>query len=87
MIGTGLPTPHSGHNAYWWWGPPAEDRPLLTVGLPEAQVRRFCPAPEHVGALDNGLGIDNDEQGAPLFLCRSVRAPWAQLWPSMRHLG
>ncbi|MBF6260838.1 glycosyltransferase family 39 protein [Nocardia farcinica] len=83
----GLPTPHSGHNAYWWWGPPAEDRPLLTVGLPEAQVRRFCPAPEHVGALDNGLGIDNDEQGAPLFLCRSVRAPWAQLWPSMRHLG
>ncbi|MFF2085916.1 ArnT family glycosyltransferase [Nocardia sp. NPDC058176] len=29
----GLPTPHSGHNAYWWWGPPPDSATeVLTVG-------------------------------------------------------
>uniref|UniRef100_UPI0007A3DECC glycosyltransferase family 39 protein n=1 Tax=Nocardia sienata TaxID=248552 RepID=UPI0007A3DECC len=85
----GLPVPHSGHNAYWWWGPPADSRPVLTVGLTRAEVARFCAdsAPEAAGRIDNGLGIDNDEQGAALYVCRTLRAPWAQLWPAQRQLG
>lgn len=85
----GLPVPRSGHHVYWWWGPPADSRPVLTVGLTRAEVARFCTdsAPEAAGRIDNGLGIDNDEQGAALYVCRTVRAPWAQLWPSQRQLG
>ncbi|MEU4430104.1 glycosyltransferase family 39 protein [Nocardia rhamnosiphila] len=84
-----LPVPRSGHNAYWWWGPPADARPILTVGLTRAEVARFCAdsAPESAGRIDNGLGIDNDEQGAAMYVCRTVRAPWAQLWPAQRQLG
>ncbi|MGW5384312.1 glycosyltransferase family 39 protein [Nocardia sp. NPDC003963] len=85
----GLPVPHSGHNAYWWWGPPVDSRPILTVGLTRAEVARFCAdsVPEAAGRIDNGLGIDNDEQGAAMYVCRTVRAPWAQLWPAQRQLG
>lgn len=37
--------------------------------------------------VDNGVGLDNDEQGTPVWVCRDRRAPWAQLWSQMRHLG
>ncbi|MCU1642436.1 MAG: glycosyltransferase family 39 protein [Nocardia sp.] len=82
-----LPTPHSGHNAYWWWGPPAEGRPVLTVGIAEDQLRRLCSEPELLGHIDNGLGIHNVEQGRPIYLCRVLRISWDAAWPAVRHLG
>ncbi|WP_110036333.1 glycosyltransferase family 39 protein [Nocardia neocaledoniensis] len=83
----GLPTPFSGHNAYWWWGPPPDSATtVLTVGIDQNRLAEFCAAVEPVGVLDNGLDLDNDEQGAPLTLCRP-RAPWSTLWPTLRALG
>lgn len=83
----GLPAPHSGHNSYWAWGPPVDGRPVLTVGVPKQTVESLCAEPELVGRVDNGLGIDNDERNQPMFLCRTLREPWSELWPMMRHLG
>ncbi|WP_431952801.1 glycosyltransferase family 39 protein [Nocardia lijiangensis] len=83
-----LPTPHSGHNAYWWWGPPPDTATeVLTVGIERDQLAELCASVEPAGHLDNGLGIDNDEQGEPLFVCRELRAPWRELWPRAQHLG
>ncbi|MBF6215104.1 glycosyltransferase family 39 protein [Nocardia puris] len=82
-----LPTPHSGHNSYWWWGPPPDTAELITVGIDRDRLESLCASIEPAGHLDNGLGIDNDEQGAPLFVCRGTRAPWSQLWPEVRRLG
>lgn len=82
----GLPTPHSGHNSYWYWGPPPGSSQVLTIGLPQSTVDRICLAPNSVGRLDNGLGIHNDEQHAPLFVC-TPRAPWTAIWPHLQGLG
>jgi len=81
-----LPTPHSGHNSYWWWGPPANSTPVLTVGITVAQLRRMCATVTPAGQLDNGLGLRNHEQHAPLFVC-APRYPWSTLWPQLEHLG
>ncbi|WP_433732605.1 glycosyltransferase family 39 protein [Nocardia sp. CA-129566] len=84
----GLPTPHSGHNSYWWWGPPGDTATaVIAVGLDRDQLTRYFADVEPVGRIDNGLGIDNDEQGRPLFVCREPRAPWSELWPLAEHLG
>lgn len=84
----GLPTPHSGHNAYWWWGPPPDTATtVLTVGIDRDRLIEFCGAVEPVGVVDNGLDLDNDEQGEPLMLCQDPRAPWSVLWPGLRTLG
>ncbi|WP_228566193.1 hypothetical protein [Nocardia sp. SYP-A9097] len=83
----GLPTPHSPHNAYWWWGPPADGRPVLAVGLNPGRITRLCADAEQVGRIDNGLGIDNDEQGRTLYVCRALRLPWAETWPTLCLLG
>lgn len=84
----GLPTPHSGHNAYWWWGPPPDTATeVLTVGIDRERLTEICSIVDPAGTLDNGLDIDNDEQGEPMFLCRGPIRPWSQLWPQLRTLG
>lgn len=84
----GLPTPYSGHNAYWWWGPPPDTATtVLTVGIDRDRLTGLCSIVEPAGVLDNGLGIDNDEQGEPLFVCREPIRPWSQVWSELRTLG
>ena len=83
----GLNKPVSGHNTYWLWGPPPDERAtVIAVGSREGlgldrAFRDVRPA----GRLDNGIGVDNDEQGTPLWICRDPVAPWPQLWPTFRR--
>ncbi|MFI7002539.1 hypothetical protein [Nocardia sp. NPDC050175] len=83
-----LPKPHSGHNSYWWWGPPSDTATeVLAVGIDRDELARAFADVEPAGRIDNTRDIDNDEQGAPLFICRNLRAPWSELWPHAKHLG
>jgi 4-amino-4-deoxy-L-arabinose transferase-like glycosyltransferase len=78
----------SGHNAYWEWGPPPEDAgTLIVIGLEEAELRRWFGEVELAARIDNGVGLDNDEQGEPVWLVRERRVPWSQLWPQLREVG
>jgi 4-amino-4-deoxy-L-arabinose transferase-like glycosyltransferase len=83
----GLPHSFSGHNAYGDWGPPPNgSAPVVAVGLAPADLARLR-ACRVVGRVDNGLGIDNDEQGTHIEVCRGPVRPWSQEWPALRHLG
>jgi Dolichyl-phosphate-mannose-protein mannosyltransferase len=84
----GLPPAYSGHNAYGDWGPPpGESGPVITVGMrlgdASAALRGCLPA----AIVENDAGIDNDEDGAPVLLCRGPRGSWAEVWPGLQHLG
>lgn len=84
----GLPAAYSGHNAYADWGPPPEeDLPVVAVGLRREQLDRWFAACELAARIDNGVGVDNEEQGAPVHVCRERRRAWADLWPQIRRLG
>jgi hypothetical protein len=37
--------------------------------------------------LDNHLDVNDDEQGAPVWVCSDLRASWAAIWPTLRHFG
>jgi hypothetical protein len=82
-----LPAPYSGHNTYWWWRtPPADTSTVLAVGLfDDPYLERFFEDVERVGTIDNGIGVENEEQGAGIWLCRSPRAPLPELWIQLRH--
>ncbi|NUT36351.1 MAG: hypothetical protein HOV79_25120 [Hamadaea sp.] len=85
----GLPAVYSGHLAYWRWGPPPEGAgPVLVVGYgwDEAVLRRECAEVTHAATVDNGVELDNEEQGANVWICRGLRRPWAELWPDLRHM-
>ncbi|MGW1707505.1 ArnT family glycosyltransferase [Streptomyces sp. NPDC002206] len=86
----GLPTAYSGHNAYHRWGPPPSDRSAVTlfVGARSAgELRRYWREVEPAARIDNGYGVDNEEQGAEVWICRGLREPWPEIWPAFRHLG
>jgi hypothetical protein len=83
----GLPRAYSGHNAYADWGPPPDRvAPVIAVGLRPAELAalRGCRV---AARIDNGDGIDNEEQGTVVMVCDGPRRSWSQEWPALRHLG
>ena len=81
-----LPAVYSGQDGYWFWGPPPNSATrVLAVGFTDSEMRTWCRDPRRIGRLDNGLGIDNDEQRAPIWSCTSLTGSWDTLWPSMRR--
>jgi 4-amino-4-deoxy-L-arabinose transferase-like glycosyltransferase len=84
----GLPHAYSGHNAYGDWGPPPDaGAPVIAVGLSAREVAtrlRGCRLAAHI---DNRAGVENEEQGRTVMVCRGPRHPWSREWPLLRHLG
>lgn len=80
----GMPPAYSGQNSLYDLGrPPASATVAVTVGRLPAGVFASCRTQAR---LDNGVGLDNEEQGLPVAVCRGPRAPWPELWPRFRHL-
>jgi hypothetical protein len=88
LLGTDLPPVYSGHNAYWDWGPPPADRDVvIRVGeWPASFWSRFYQDCEVAATIENSLGIDNQEAGQHIYVCRGMLEPWAAIWPQFRHL-
>ncbi|MBO3749142.1 glycosyltransferase family 39 protein [Streptosporangiaceae bacterium NEAU-GS5] len=82
----GLGPVYSGHNELYWWGPPPETAriALIVTDSPQAYRRWFAQCEER-GRIDNGVGVDNEEQGLAITVCRDPIAPWTSIWPNWRH--
>ncbi len=85
--GLGLPRAFSGHNGYAYWGVPAGRRgPVVVVGFPDrGELDRHFEGCALRVRIDTG--IDNQEDGTPVWTCGGPREPWAELWPRLRRLG
>ena len=83
--GLGLPAVHSGGNNFWLWGaPPAADRSAIAISLDPSFLRREFRHVRRIATFHNGLGVDDDEQGAPVYLATGLRESWARAWPAFR---
>jgi len=79
----GLPSVYSGHMSYADWGPPPETTgPVVVVGPYRPEWFREC---REVAAHDNGLGVENEEQGVKISLCAGTSRPWSAMWGELRH--
>lgn len=65
--------------------PPDATTTVVFVGgqLPEARSLFTCHV---VGRLDNGVDVDNEEQGEPVAVCTDPRASWPRIWDRLHHL-
>jgi hypothetical protein len=76
------------HMGYWYWGPPPPSATsVLAIGFDKGRIARFCNDPVLLTRLDNHLGVHNDEQGAPIWSCVALVAPWKTLWPHLRVIS
>jgi 4-amino-4-deoxy-L-arabinose transferase-like glycosyltransferase len=89
LLGTDLPPVYSGHNSYWSWGPPPEDRTVVIhVGdWRPADWRPYFTDCTDAAAVDNGVGIDNAEQGSRVSVCTGLAQPWSRMWPALRTIS
>ncbi|MEV0594942.1 glycosyltransferase family 39 protein [Nonomuraea cavernae] len=85
LVRAGLPRVHSGHNQLWAYGPPPESGTVAI--LVNTGRREYFDTCEPRARVDNGVGIDNEEQGTTVWLCRGLRQPWSVLWPHFRHFS
>ncbi|WP_205325619.1 glycosyltransferase family 39 protein [Glycomyces sp. YM15] len=86
--GEGLPPVFSGHNELHEYGPPPEDTgTVVTVGLELATLLPYFDSCERAAELDNGLGVDNEEQGQVIGVCRGPVLAWDRIWPRLQHYG
>ncbi|MFV0254161.1 MAG: ArnT family glycosyltransferase [Beutenbergiaceae bacterium] len=77
----------SGHNALWdLGGPPSDARTVVIVGGQADRATAWFETCDTVTELDNGVGVDNEEQGMPVVVCSGPRGSWSELWPRFRHL-
>jgi hypothetical protein len=85
----GLPGAFSGHNSYWWWGlpRPAEGTTIAVGYDPPDFLRRYFRRVTLAARVENAQGVSNDEEGAPVWLCRGQKQPWPRIWPEFKHYG
>jgi len=80
------PQPISGHMNYWYWGHPhGRSRDTIAVGYSRTTLERWFASVEPVARFHSPAGINNMENGAPIFLCRGQRADWDTLWPQVKR--
>ncbi|MET9199522.1 glycosyltransferase family 39 protein [Gordonia sp. NPDC003585] len=82
----GLPAPYSAHVALYDQRPlPADVDAVLVVGGQVRRAAKLFRECKVLATLDNGLGVDNEEQGMPIALCEHPHDP-ERLWAELRHL-
>jgi hypothetical protein len=82
-----LPYAYSGQNElYYRARPPESATTVILVGYDsQAFAGAMFESCRTAGHLDNGVDIDNEEQGHPIFVCQGPRHPWRDLWPQFQH--
>lgn len=83
----GLPKVYSGQNQLYHLGHPPESATVVVAVFENSRTllgRSFgsCTASAR---LMNGVGVDNEEEGATVWICRQPVASWRNLWPSFQH--
>jgi len=66
--------------------PPERATTLVVVGGQYPDVRPLFDHCSVRARLDDGVGVDNEEQGQPVAVCSGPTAPWTVLWPRLHHL-
>ncbi len=81
-----LPQAYSGHNGFSEWRiPPVTDTHGLVTGFNSAaDAAPYFDRCRTLATVDNGVGLDNQEQGLPVMLCHVI-SPWTTLWPRLTH--
>ncbi len=83
--GLGLPPALSGHNSYFLWGPGDwTGEVLIVLGGRREDLFELFESVEPAGTSDCTDCMPY-EDGLPIWVCRRLRGPVAELWPTVRR--
>jgi hypothetical protein len=80
-----MPAVYSGHNGFWFWGPPPETATdAIVIGdFSTTELATGYAHCELAGTIQTPPGVDNDLTGTPIHRCTGLRQPWSVLWPQV----
>jgi hypothetical protein len=79
---------YSGHNALWFQArPPDSAVDVVFVGGDPRRFADHFTACSTEARLDNGVDVDNEEQGVRVIRCTGRTTGWDELWPRLAHLS
>jgi 4-amino-4-deoxy-L-arabinose transferase-like glycosyltransferase len=84
----GLPRAISGVNSHWYRGygdPPPET--LVILGATEQRAEKYFRSCDVGAIVSNPYGVENEESGGAVLVCRGLRVPWPELWKQARSFG
>ena len=83
----GLPAVYSGQNNFHQWGPPPDDATtVIVVGFYDRKfVTPYFDQVERAATISNRAGVDNEENGLPIWVARGLKRPWVDMWPDFQH--
>ena len=81
--GVTMPAVYSGHNGFWFWGPPRESATdaIIIGNFSPAELATGYAHCKVAGTVQTPPGVDNDLTGTPIHRCTGLRQPWSLLWP------
>jgi hypothetical protein len=82
----GLPVASSGIGSYYYWGPSnLNATSAIFVGYPEDYLSTLFSEVTVLEIFRNEYGINNEEQGIKIILCRTPNKPISELWTEFKH--
>ncbi|MEV0146919.1 MULTISPECIES: glycosyltransferase family 39 protein [unclassified Nonomuraea] len=82
----GIPRVYSGQNQLHLYGPPPETGTVaVAVNIGRRGMYRQYTTCEQRAVVDNRVGVQNELQGMPVFLCRGLKGSWRAAWPLYQH--
>jgi hypothetical protein len=84
-----FPAIYSGHNGFWYWGPPpdsATDAVVIGDFSPELLSGSYAHC-EVRAAVATPPGVSNDLTGIPIRWCTGRLQSWSVLWPEFQLLA
>jgi Dolichyl-phosphate-mannose-protein mannosyltransferase len=80
-----LPTPISGHNNYWLWGPRgASGKVVILVGVDPERWESRCESVEVAAVVSHSLAMPYENR-LPISVCRAMKEPLEAVWPRLKH--
>jgi hypothetical protein len=80
----GLPIAVSGQLSHYYWKPASLNGPVIAVGHDPSFLAILFADCEQVATITNPYGLDNEEFGRAISVCRSPRMSLDQLWSRLR---
>jgi hypothetical protein len=80
----GLPPALSAHQSYFLWGP-GDFRGDVLIVLQDSResLERVCASVEEGAVHAHPWGMA--EENNPIYICRGLKTPLAELWPRLKH--
>lgn len=80
----GLPKAISPHQNYFLWGPrDYTGAVLIILQADREELERGCRSVEEAATLNHPFAMA--EEHYTIFICRGLKQPLSQLWPSLKH--